>query len=139
MNLMLIKRHIRLLSFGFFVFYFLLGVFIFRHYGVSWDEPTSRDNGTIAYQYVTRQNSDLLTYTDRDYGTAFELPLVVVENATRVTSSQQIYYLRHFLTFLFFFVGVVFFYKIALDRFDPGIAFLGVIFFVLSPRIFADS
>lgn len=139
MNLMLIKRHFRFLIIGFFVFYFLLGVFIFRHYGISWDEPTSRDNGTIAYQYVTRQNSDLLTYADRDYGTAFELPLVMVEKAAGVTSSQQIYYLRHFLTFLLFFVGVVFFYKIALDRFDPGIAFLGVIFLLLSPRIFADS
>lgn len=138
-NLSLIKRHLYFLIIGFFVFYFLIGVFIFRHYGISWDESTSRDNGLIAYQYITRENSDLLTYTDRDYGTAFELPLIIVEKATGVMSSRQIYYLRHFFTFLLFFIGVVFFYKIASVRFGPGIAFLGVLFLVLSPRIFADS
>ncbi len=139
MYLGFIKHHFRFLIVGFFVFYFLLGFFIFQNYGISWDESTSRDNGRIAFQYVTGQNKDLLTYGDRDYGTAFELPLFMAEKALGVTSSQQIYYLRHFLTFLFFFIGVVFFYKIASDRFDRSIAFLGVIFLVLSPRIFADS
>lgn len=139
MSLRLIKRHLHFFVFGFFAFYFLLGGFIFRHYGLSWDEPTSRDNGVIAYQYVTRQNNDILTYRDRDYGTAFELLLVTVEDLAGVKSSQQTYYLRHFLTFLFFFAGVVFFFKIASSRFGPCIAFLGVIFLVLSPRIFADS
>ncbi len=139
MNLALIKRHFRFLVIGFFAFYFLLGIIIFRHYGISWDESTSRNNGILAYQYVTKQNSDLLTYVDRDYGTAFELPLVIVEKAIRITSTQQIYYLRHFLTFLLFFIGVAFFYKIASDRFNKSIAFSGVILLVLSPRIFADS
>lgn len=139
MHLAFIKRHLYFLIIGFFVFCFLLGFFIFRHYGISWDESTSRDNGLIAYQYITKQNNDLLTYRDRDYGTAFELSLIMVEKTANVTSSQQIYYLRHLITFLLFFVGTVFFYKIASDRFGPGIAFLGVIFLVLSPRIFADS
>lgn len=134
-----IRRHSRFLIIGFFASYFLLGVFIFRHYGISWDESTSRDNGLIAYQYITRQNSDLLAYRDRDYGTAFELPLVIIEKAAGVTSLQQIYYLRHFLTFLLFFMGVMFFYRIASDRFGSRIAFVGAFFFVLSPRIFADS
>lgn len=139
MTLGFIKPHVHSLVIGFFVFYFLLGIIIFRHYGISWDEPTSRDNGLIVYQYVTRQNNDFLAYSDRDYGTAFELPLVMFEKAVGAKSSQQIYYLRHLLTFVLFFVGVVFFYKIAGERFGRGIAFLGVIFLVLSPRIFADS
>jgi len=139
MNLEVIKRHLRILVIGFFIFYFFLGVSVFHHYGISWDESTSRDNGIVAYQYVTGQNDDLLTYSDRDYGTAFELPLFIIEKAVGVTSSQQTYFLRHFFTFLFFFVSVVFFYKIASSRFGSGIAFLGVIFLVLSPRIFADS
>lgn len=134
-----VARHMRFLVIGFFVFYFLVGIFIFRHYGISWDESTSRDNGLIAYQYVTGQNRKLLTYTDRDYGTAFELPLVMIEKAAGKTSLQQIYYLRHLLIFLFFFTSVLFFYKIASGRFGQGIAFCGVIFLVLSPRIFADS
>ncbi len=134
-----ITRHVRWLITAFFTLYFFLGVFAFRQYGISWDEPTSRDNGRIAFEYVMGGNKHLLTYHDRDYGTAFELPLFVVEKAIGITSSQQIYYLRHFLTFLLFFVGVVFFYKIASERFGRVLAFLGVVFFVLSPRIFADS
>ncbi len=134
-----IKHPVRLLILLFFALYFFLGVFIFRDYGMSWDEPTSRDNGKVAFQYVTRENNDLLTYGDRDYGTAFELPLFVVEKAFGVTQTIQIYQLRHFFTFLLFFVSIIFFYKIASNRFSPGIVFLGMIFLALSPRIFADS
>ena len=129
----------RFLVIVFFACYFILGVIIFGDYGLSWDESTSRANGVVSFQYVTRQNSDLLTYRDRDYGTAFEFPLVVVEKALGVTTSQQIYYLRHFLTFFLFFTGAVFFYNIASERFGPSLALMGVTFFILSPRIFADS
>lgn len=139
MTLGFIKQHGHVLVIVFFACYFILGVFIFRDYGLSWDEPTSRDNGIVTYQYVTKQNRDLFTYQDRDYGTAFELPLVVAEKVLNPTSSQQIYYLRHFLTFILFFTGAVFFYNIATKRFGRGLAILGVAFLILSPRIFADS
>lgn len=123
----------------FFIVYFLVGIAIYRDYGMSWDEPTSRDNGIISYEYVTGQNKKLLTYRDRDYGTAFELPLVAIEKIAGVTETKQIYLLRHLVTFLLFFTSAIFFYKIAAARFGRGIGFLGVLFLVLSPRIFADS
>lgn len=124
---------------SFFVLYFLLGVLIFRHYGMTWDDPLSRLHGIMAYEYITGESSRLLTYVDRDYGTAYELPLVVIEKVFNITSPQQIFYMRHFLTWLFFFVGTIFFYKLANKRFGWKIALLGVVFLILTPRIFAHS
>ncbi len=123
----------------FFLGFFILGLSIFRDYGISWDDPISRNNGVVAYDYVTVQSSQLLTYVDRDYGTAFELPLVFVEKALRLTSTRDIYFMRHLVTFLFFFVGVVFFYLLAAKRFGSVLGLVGAAFLILSPRIFADS
>lgn len=125
--------------FGFFIFYLLLGVLIFRDYGFTWDDQLSRLNGIMAFDYIAGANSNLLTYVDRDYGTAFELPLVVIEKALHLTSTQQIFFMRYFVTFLFYFVGTIFFYLLARKRFGNLFGFLGLIFLILSPRIFADS
>lgn len=125
---------------AFFVAYFILGVCIVRDYGLSWDEPYVRQAGKTAYRYITRQSNAFERFVDRDYGTAFELPLVAIEKWLAITSPQQVYYVRHFLTFLLFFTGTVFFYLLAYERFKQwGLALLGVFFLLLSPRIFSDS
>lgn len=124
----------------FFALYFILGAEIVRDYGLSWDEPYLRKTGMMAYRFMTRRDDMLMRYVDRDYGTAFELPLVVIEKILSVKSPQQVYFMRHFLTFLFFFTGAVFFYLIGRERFQHRqMALLGVLFLLLSPRIFSDS
>lgn len=117
----------------------VLGLFIFKTYGLSWDEKFSRDNGLYAYNYVTGKNTDLLQAGEKEYGTAFELPLVWIEKTINLTSTQQIYYMRHLVTFSFFFVGVIFFYLLSKKRFGAKLGLLGTFFLILSPRIFADS
>ncbi len=122
-----------------FSLYLALGLTIYSQYGLGWDEPQSRKNGLMAYDYVTGANSELLGYVDRDYGTALELPLVMAERLFHCNSPQSIYLLRHLLTFLFFFAGVLAFYALARRRFSPGLALGGVGLLISSPRIFADS
>lgn len=139
MDLQFLNRHKSLIVIGFFVLYFLLGLSIFRHYGISWDEQISRSNGLFSYQYITGQSSDLLRYKDKDYGVAFELPLVVIEEKLGIKTPQEVFYLRHFLTFLFFFVASIFFYKLASKRFGAWLGLLAVTILILTPRIFADS
>lgn len=124
---------------AFFLGFFFLGIFVYRDYGLSWDDPISRQNGEVAYEYVTGQGSRLLTYVDRDYGTVLELPLVALEKVFRMTATRQIYFMRHLVTFLFFFAGTVFFYLLARKRFGRMLGLLGVAFLIMSPRIFADS
>lgn len=129
----------KLFIFVFFLAFFLLGVGIYKDYGFSWDDPISRNNGVVAYEYVTGQGSRLLTYVDADYGTAFELPLVALEKIFRLTSTRQIYFMRHLATYLFFFIGTIYFYSLARRRYGWATGLLGVCFLILSPRIFADS
>lgn len=45
--------------FVFFILYFFVGILIFRDYGISWDEPISRNNGLVAYRYVFEGDSFL--------------------------------------------------------------------------------
>lgn len=132
-------RWIRLATPLAFLLYLGLGLVLHRDYGLGWDEPQSRKNGVMAYDYVTGASRELIEYVDRDYGTALELPLVAAEKAFRCDSPRSIYLLRHLLTFLFFFGAVVAFHALAGRRFSPGLALGGAALLVLSPRIFADS
>lgn len=131
--------HRQIFVIGFLFLYFLLGVFIFRDYGISWDESFSRSNALLAYKYVTGESREFLRHGEKEYGTGFELPLVFAEKTFNITSPQQIYYTRHFFTFTLFFIGTIFFYLLAKSRFGANLALLGTLFLILSPRIFADS
>jgi len=135
-----IRNYKNLLVVCFFIVLFLLGIFIFRDYGLSWDEPVSRNNGLMVFRYVVYGERNLFEYTDRDYGTAFEFLPATFEAAFKITNPQIIYQLRHFLTFLLFFMALIVFYKLCRDYFSSVfIGFLAAFFLVLSPRIFADS
>src|SRR3989344_5107259 len=129
-----------LLAACFFVAFFLLGLSVFRDYGVSWDEPRNRENGLVAFNYVAQGAREIFGYFARDYGTAFELPLVMIERVFKVSDPYRIFQMRHFFTFLLFFVSVLIFYKLGREFFaSRWLGLLGASFLVLSPRIFADS
>ena len=128
-------------GFLFFAALLLAGICIFRDYGISWDEPMQRNAGQIAMRYVTGKSNELFSYRDKNYGTAFELPLAIAERIFGLTGDpQSVFAMRHFATFLLFFIGVIFFYKLCRYRFRSRMAGLaGALFLVLSPRIFAGS
>lgn len=123
----------------FFLIYFIIGLAIFRDYGVSWDEPYQRQIGYVTFEYL-RGDTSLLTFTDRYYGQIFELPLVVIERVFSLTDTREIYYFRHLATFLLFYAGVGCFYILTKNYFKSWkIGLFACILLILSPRIFADS
>lgn len=125
--------------FLFFFAYFLLGTSLFTQYGISWDEPYQRQLGYVNFEYI-RGDQSLLTFTDRYYGPAFELPLVIIERVLGITDTQTIYYLRHYFTFLLFFGSTVIYYFLNKKLFKSRkIAILGAFFLILNPRTFSDS
>src|SRR3989344_1565268 len=129
-----------LLAACFFIAFFLLGLSVFRDYGVSWDEPRNRENGLMAFNYVAQGAREIFGYFARDYGTAFELPLVMIERVFKVSDPYRIFQMRHFFTFLLFFVSVFIFYKLGREFFaSRWLGLLGASFLVLSPRLFADG
>ena len=134
-----------------FGIYLLIGILIHSDYGVSWDEPISRTNGLVNLKYLeskfapslltdeVRNQQDLDSYTDKDYGVAFELPLVMLEQAFGV-SEDNLYSFRHLVIFLFSSLGVLAIYKTAKFVYgDYKLGLLAALMIILSPRMFAES
>ena len=137
---------------AFFSAYLVLGLATYKDYGISFDEPINRANGIVSIQYVgeklgflapSKDIPKLQEYYDRDYGVVFDIPLVIGEKALGYNSdekSQQLYHYRHLMTFLVFFLSTLFFYATAASIFtNKWLPWLGTLFLMLSPRIFAES
>ena len=53
--------------------------------------------------------------------------------------NQNIFLLRHFLNFIIFFIGVIYFYKLINENFSNKLALLGTSILITTPRIFSHS
>lgn len=137
-----LERKQKLIVITFFALFFIISVSVVKDYGISWDEEFQwRQNGEIVYNYVFHNDRKaLLDGNEKYHGPAFELILVLIQKALHLTDSRDVFLIRHLLTFLTFFIGVVFFYFLCKRVFKSWkIALTGCLFLVLSPRIFADS
>jgi hypothetical protein len=124
----------------FFTAVLCVGLFVYKDYGISWDELVSRNNGLLTYKYVFEGNDEILTYQDRYYGTAFELLLILLEKPFNFDDPRELFLFRHLATFFLFWISAIFFFLLCRDRFgDWKMGLLGSTFLFLSPRIFAHS
>ena len=140
----------------FFLLFAGLGLWIYRDYGISTDEPFQRAIGLTSLTYLANlfklpfllgNSSPLSNATDvflgqrdRDYGVVFELPAEFLIRMLNITVDAEVYYFRHLLTFALFFCAVFFFYRLAKNRYrDWRLGLLGALLLILSPRIFGDS
>ena len=151
----------KLITYSLFVFFFLTGVLIFKDYGISTDEDFQRLVGFYWLNYIANffpgsnflldvQNKIKLIgdltlsvesgETFKYYGIIYDLPLAFIETVFNITDPKNFFYLRHFFNFFLFWMSSIFFYKILIIRFKNwSLAIFGVLFYVLSPRIFAES
>ncbi|MFC5272131.1 glycosyltransferase family 39 protein [Adhaeribacter terreus] len=138
----------------FFVLYLILGLSIYTHYGISFDEHWGRENGIINAKYIVQKLAPgnlaiqefcvgcptLADYPDADHGPVFEIGTTFLEFVFGIKDPEAIYKLRHLCSFLVFYLGSIFFYLLLHDRFRNSlISLTGVLLLVLSPRIFAES
>ena len=146
----------------FFFVIFFIGLSIYKDYGISIDEAFHRMMGFYWLNYVldffpnselknevfnilinikvAHFNLDQLRPNDFIYGVVFDIPSGLIETLLNIKEPGKIYFLRHFLNFLIFFISLIYFYKILSERFQDKIwPFLGTSFLILSPRIFANS
>jgi hypothetical protein len=134
---------------AFFMLFIVLGLHLVQDYGMSWDEPNSRMNGGVTVKFIgekfapilltetVRSYPDLSTYSDADYGVAFEAPAVILEQIFQVSDTRDVFILRHSLTFIVYVGGVFAIYRLATRRFnDWRIGLLAATVFIISPRIF---
>ncbi|SNC77166.1 4-amino-4-deoxy-L-arabinose transferase [Hymenobacter gelipurpurascens] len=139
---------------AFFGLLTLLGVGLYRDYGVGWDEQVDRLNGIINAKYVAlklapelaRQQPtfadipEMRDNQDTDHGVFFQLPLVVLEKVMGADDTRDIYFLRHLIIWLTCVAGTWVVYRLGAWRFGSwrwGLVTAGLL--VLSPRLFAES
>ena len=137
----------------FFFILFIIGFFAYDDYGIGIDEDNSRINGFISLKYIYEIfNINLLDQIDgvkleniSDYGeqgngVIFDLPLAFLESFFKINDFRNQFLLRHFLSYIIFFISLIYFYKLIINKNNSQIlAVTGVLFLFFSPRIFAQS
>lgn len=145
------QQLIRLLVIVFFLACLALGLMLTDDYGVGWDEQYERLHGLVVMDYFNDLSGGRLfeqtftqykldEYFNRHYGTFFQTAAMGLEFAFGLDDPREWHLLRHYMTFLTWFLALVFFYKLLVKRFlNRAFSLIGVIFMILSPRIFADA
>ena len=132
--------------------FLLTGLATAGDYGLSLDELTQRQIAQANLNHLLNRagsasppaNPDIdtaqLIPSDRYYGIAFELPLLLAEQALGLEDYSAVHRLRLILTHLFFIVGGYFCYRLACRLFNNRlIALLALLLFLLHPRLYAHS
>ena len=123
-----------------FVVTLLLGLAIYKDYGMGWDEPLQRDPALKSWNYIFRGNMELFTTETDNHGAGYELVLLGIESKMKLKDTRDIYMMRHIVTHILFllscFAGYVLVYRLFRDKW---IASLGFLMFTFAPRIYAHS
>ncbi len=123
--------------------FLLAGLFLVGDYdGIGLQVGTQRGIAQANLDYIRglADTVDTPIYSDRGYGAAFELPLLLIEDALAAVNFPAAHRSRFILTHLFFIVSGWFCYRLAGRLFDNRLLALAVLlFFLLHPRIYAHS
>ena len=122
--------------------FLLAGIAAAGDYGITPDTANQRQTAQGNLDYI-RGRADRIEsyfYHDRVYGVAFELPLLLAEQALGLSDPYYINRLRSTLTHLFFILGAFCCYRLAYHLFGNRlIALLALLFFLLHPRLYGHS
>ena len=131
---------------------FAVGLFLYRDYGVSVDEPIQRQHSLVAYRYILEKVfhrdvaalsglPELQQYQHRFYGVFLQLPMVFWEHLHGFTGDLgDVMRFRHLATFTYCFIGYLCFYWMSKRIFQKRwIAMLGTLMLYLYPRYFATQ
>ncbi len=123
------------------VLFLLAGIAVLDDYGVAWDEKKQRRITEANLSYILGSHDGLqLKQKDKHYGVAFELPLLLTERLLGLEDTRTIYLSRHLLTHLFFLLGGLCCYLLAVRLFNNRIlALAAMLLFLLHPRLYAHS
>ena len=144
------KNYLNLTILLIFSSYLILGALIFSDYGISWDEYYHRINGFVSLNIVreffsfdlyqgVEHGDKIFGDSTKHYGVIFDLPMAYIEKFLNISDSKNYFLLRHFSNFFIFYISSIFFYLLLKKRFSNYLSIIGLLFFILSPRIFAES
>ncbi len=133
-----------------FAVFFAWGICIFRDYGLEPDDPVERDSSVITFNSIfpyscsgeaCPRGQSLETYADRYYGTFLQQWTVLIEYLRHYQLDlRTVYWIRHLWVFLNVFLSQILFFFLLKKRFSSVWAGLfGVLLFIFSPRLLANS
>lgn len=132
-----------------FLLYFVVGISLYKDYGVSTDEPDERESTFTNIKYAMNfleieglegANGDLENYEYRYYGVSMQIFPAILEWGMHFPGDPTIYYIRHLWTFLVCYAGYVCFYLMCSRVFHSRwLSLLGTAMIVLYPRFFAEQ
>ncbi len=128
--------------------YFLLllflvtGIYIHTDYGLAWDEDFQyRENGHAVWNFI--KTGDRASYEgnpEKYHGPSFELVLVAIEKLTGVTGTRAVFFQRHLVSWIFYWLSGVALFLLLKKKFsNPLMISIGICWYFLMPRIFADA
>jgi len=153
--------NIKLLNYCHYIFFFLfllIGLAIYKDYGFNIDETFQRRSGlhwlnylaellkfdnlsSITNKKIIAINDFTMPWAEKDkaYSIIFDVPAAFLEIFLNLKEPLEYYHLRHLLTFLYFFIGTIFFYKLLKNRFDNRfISLFGCLMLITTPRLFGE-
>lgn len=141
-----------------FFLLFTIGTLTFKDYGIGIDDKFHRLNGFYWLDYLLSftnfteikdlvrlkldsiNDHTLASINDYSrYSIIFDVPAAIIELILKLDSTKEFYELRHFLNFVYYFVGCIYFYKLLSLRFNKLISYFGSALFILSPRIYGEG
>ena len=95
---------------------FVLGLFIAKDFGISWDESHHRDSGQRIAAYLIKffglENIRPIPpelkdfdYMQKRYGPIFDTVSAVIEEVFQLKDMKDIFIMRQYLYFIFYFTG----------------------------------
>ena len=130
-----------IIAIGLFICYIIIGLSIVGDFGVNWDDADQRENGQNNIEYLFHHNKEPLRQSaDHYHGPAFEIVLILIEDAMHIKGGHRINMMRHTVVFIYTALCLIAFYFLLAKLFaNRWLPLLGCLIFVLHPRIFADS
>ena len=139
-----------------FLFLFLLGIIIYKDFGIGWDEISDRSFGNylskiiVSFfsleiaEYYSASNLFIEKY-NRYPNIFFEYTSSFFEFFLRkyfniITTNKEVFELRHFLIFNFFLIGCYYFVKLNKKIYcNFFISLITLLFLITLPRVFGHS
>ncbi len=132
---------------------FFCGLYISEDYGISVDEDARRKGGLSFVKYISQNIGydhprfdyvhDYQEYRNAwmaPYGMIFEIPASIIQNFFNIDEKEEIFLFRHKFTFLFYFIGVLFFFAFSKEILNSkNKAVIATLIYCLHPRIFGHS
>ncbi len=130
----------KFLPYAFFVVTLGLGIFLFRDYGVSWDEPIQNDLGNANWSYVLHGSQGLFSLQNHFYGPFAEMIEVIPQQLNPHLEPSAVWLTRHLINYLIFWMGTIFLFLLAKEIFGNILyALVCPLILFLTPGIFASA